>query len=221
MQIIDHKLQGVRFQQSANHGGKLVKPSLLVVHYTAGLSLSSAITTLCDSRMYDPPKGVKPPTKRARRSAHVVVGRSGEVVQLVPFDLVSWHAGESVWRGKTQVNLFSIGIELDNPGWLERVNGRWHAAINHSHSYEPDEVVVAKHRSGGPERGWLKYAPAQLTALDEITAAIVATYSTITDGVGHEDIAPGRKVDPGPAFPMAQWRARHFGGRPEGDGAAA
>lgn len=96
MQIIDHELQGVRFQQSANHGGKLVKPSLLVVHHAAGFSLSGAITTLCDSRMNDPPRGVKPQQQRARRSAHLVIGRSGEVVQLVMFDLLSWHAGESV-----------------------------------------------------------------------------------------------------------------------------
>lgn len=212
MQIIEHKLQGVRFQGSGNHGGRLIRPSLVVVHHTGGLSLNVAVASLCDSRRFIPSKGTSP-RRRSRRSAHLVIGRSGEVVQLVPFDLVAWHAGESVWRGKTHVNLFSIGIELENPGWLERgEGGRWCASVNHAYSFDDEEVLVARHRSGGPERGWRRFSDEQLMAVDEVTAALVATYPTLTEGVGHEDVAPARKVGPGPAFPMAKWRATHVGG---------
>ena len=46
----------------------------------------------------------------------------------------------------------------------------------------------------------------------EIMAAIVAAYG-IKEGnvVGHDDIAPIRKVDPGPAYPMARVKSIAFG----------
>jgi N-acetyl-anhydromuramoyl-L-alanine amidase len=48
-----------------------------------------------------------------RVSAHVVVYRSGEPVQFVPFDKRAWHAGESEYQGRVSCNDFSIGIELE------------------------------------------------------------------------------------------------------------
>ena len=45
-------------------------------------------------------------------SAHIVIDREGGVTQYVPFDRRAWHAGESVYAGRTRCNDFSIGIEL-------------------------------------------------------------------------------------------------------------
>lgn len=46
-------------------------------------------------------------------SAHLLVRRDGEIVQYVPFSERAWHAGVSSWRGRKDVNDFSIGIEVE------------------------------------------------------------------------------------------------------------
>lgn len=48
-----------------------------------------------------------------RVSAHLLIQRTGEILQFVPFHLRAWHAGESCCEGRTRVNDFSIGIELE------------------------------------------------------------------------------------------------------------
>ena len=46
-------------------------------------------------------------------SAHFLVRRDGELVQFVSCDARAWHAGASVWHGRSECNDFSIGIELE------------------------------------------------------------------------------------------------------------
>ena len=46
-------------------------------------------------------------------SAHLLIRRSGEVVQFVPFNRRAWHAGKSSYKGRSNCNDFSIGIELE------------------------------------------------------------------------------------------------------------
>lgn len=46
-------------------------------------------------------------------SAHLLIRRDGELIQFVPFTQRAWHAGESCCEGRTRVNDFSIGIELE------------------------------------------------------------------------------------------------------------
>jgi N-acetylmuramoyl-L-alanine amidase len=58
-------------------------------------------------RLTDPDAGV---------SAHYLITEEGEVILLVPEEHRAWHAGKSFWRGVTDVNSASIGIELDHPG---------------------------------------------------------------------------------------------------------
>jgi len=214
-EIVDHKLTFARWKPSANHGGLLVRPTLLIIHYTAGNSLASAITTLCDARKLGPPKVPGgPPVKLKRKSANLVIGRAGEAVQLVAFNRVAWHAGESEWRGKAQTNLFSIGIELDNAGWLEPgAPGRWHTRGGKSVFYTDAEVLMARHKSGGPERAWHRYSSEQLETLERAAIAIVRAYPSIKEIVGHEDVNPSRKTDPGPAFPMHEFRTKVLASR--------
>ena len=54
-----------------------------------------------------------PDLAQLRVSAHVFIERSGRVTQFVAFDQRAWHAGDSVWRGRTGCNAFSVGIELE------------------------------------------------------------------------------------------------------------
>ena len=101
------------------------------------------------------------------------------VYQLVPEDKRAWHAGQSYWQGATELNASSIGIENVNLGPLG--NGQW----------QP-------------------YPPAQVDAIIKLSRDIIARYKLPpTRIVGHSDIAPQRKIDPGPAFP---WKTLYDAG---------
>ncbi len=52
------------------------------------------------------------PDKRMYASAHVLIGRSGEVWQLLPFNLQAWHAGKSILNGRRNCNRWTLGVEL-------------------------------------------------------------------------------------------------------------
>ena len=188
VQIINHKLKDEWYKASPNTSGKLVNPSLIVQHYTA----SGGVNGIGDADYLS--------TSAAKASAHVVVGRDGSIQQIVPFDVKAWHAGVSIWRGRSNVNDFCIGIEIDNWGPLTRTeDGRyrsWSGAI-----VDPGSVVKAKHKYENVERYWETFTEKQILAVAELTELLMKTYPSIKEVVGHEDIARGRKSDPGPAFP--------------------
>lgn len=98
-------------------------------------------------------------------SAHFFVRRTGEIVQFVQIGDRAWHAGQSVWRGVTNCNDYSLGIEM------EGLEGR--------------HFESAQYRSAAR---LLRDA---------------ASVWPVTEVVGHEHVAPGRKGDPGPGF---DWR---------------
>ncbi|WP_423759864.1 N-acetylmuramoyl-L-alanine amidase [Burkholderia sp. NLJ2] len=103
------------------------------------------------------------------------------VYQLVPESKRAWHAGVSEWQGTTELNAASIGIENVNRGPLDPQN-----------------------------RTWQPYPPEQVDALIRLSKDIVARHAIPpTRVVGHSDIAPQRKIDPGPLFP---WHALALAG---------
>lgn len=198
MRIKNHRLcsdggDPVPFVRSPNQSGAL-SAHYLIMHYTAGSSAESSIRHLTK--------------KGSEASAHLVIGRDGGITQLVAFNRVAWHAGKSRWNGLIGMNRHSIGIELDNAGELNGGPGNWRAWFKRV--YPDDEVVVAMHKHEDVERGWHDYPEAQMTAALEAAEAIVAHYG-LSDVLGHDDVAPGRKKDPGPAFPMESFRARLIG----------
>jgi N-acetylmuramoyl-L-alanine amidase len=198
MKIVRHRVEGdggpaVSFQASPNRGDVL-EPRYLVMHYTAGRGADESVSWLCN------------PASRA--SAHLVIGRDGTITQLVPFDRVSWHAGVSQWDGIKGLNQHSIGIELDNAGRLTRQGGRWRAWFGTE--YPDEQVMEATHKHETAAAGWHIYTPEQIESALAISTLLMAKYD-LKDVVGHEDISPGRKSDPGPAFPLESFRARLLG----------
>jgi N-acetylmuramoyl-L-alanine amidase len=165
-------------------------PDTIIIHYTAGSSAKSSADWL-----------QRPDVKA---SAHIVVGKQGEIFQLVSFDKISWHAGESAYGGRTGFNKFSIGIELDNPGFLVQVGNEFIASFGTK--YPANEVIQAVHRNETAPRFWHIYTEAQILACEEICLALISKYPSISQILGHEEIAPGRKQDPGPAFPLDKFR---------------
>ena len=200
MKISNHRLveddgRPVRFVPTRNQGGTYA-PQYLVVHYTAGRSAQESIN------WFENPN--------ARASAHLVIGRDGAVTQMVPFNRVAWHAGRSRWLGLEGLNGHSIGIEMDNAGLLTPSGSRFRAWFGDH--YDADDVLLAAHKNdaGARQLAWHRFTPRQIEVAAEIAALLVRHYG-LKDVLGHEDISPGRKTDPGPAFPMASFQSRALG----------
>lgn len=177
------------------HGGAKLKPVYLVLHYTAGLSMDGAVNWFLHPA--------------AKASAHLVVGRDGDVMQMMPFNRVAWHAGKSSWKNLSDLNRHTIGVEMVNAGRLTRGgDGHWRSWAGERIS--DADIVLARHRNEAEATGWHAYTPEQVAAVAAIGLALVAAYG-LAGVLGHDDVAPKRKVDPGPAFPMASLAGRILG----------
>ena len=183
--IVNHRLMGDRVVHlvSAKNTRHLEGPDMIVLHYTAGTSAESSALFL-----------TRPDVSA---SAHLVIGRDGEVFQLVPFNIEAWHAGKSWYAGRGGLNRYSIGIELDNLGKL-RFSGNLFIA-ECGRVVTPDEVYTDC--SGDSPTYWHRYTARQIRVLREICTLLEETYP-IRDVVGHSLITP-RKIDPGPALEFA------------------
>jgi len=96
--------------------------------------------------------------------------------RLVPEEWAAWHAGASNWYGQPSINTTSIGIEIVNAGFVDTPGARQ----------------------------WQPYTPAQVQMLIALLKDIIRRHGIEPQNVvGHSDIAPQRKLDPGPLFP---WR---------------
>ena len=130
--------------------------------------------------------------EEVKASAHLVIGRQGELFQLVPFDTEAWHAGRSCYGGRANLNRYSIGIELDNLGRLQWQEGRFVAECGVE--VAPADVYVDD--TGELATFWHRYTERQKRLLREICRLLKQHYP-IRYVVGHSDITD-RKQDPGP-----------------------
>ena len=190
----------VTFVASPNTSGGLNggRPKFLVIHYTAGRNASGAVKFFERSS--------------SRVSAHLVIDHDGDITQMLPFDQVGWHAGRSRWRDIRGLNRHSVGIELANWGKLKKVaDGSWRSWTGEA--VPNDRVILAEHKNTpGSTHGWETFDDPQMEACLSAAKAIVKKYDMGPwDVVGHDDISPLRKVDPGPAFEMDSFKARLFG----------
>jgi N-acetylmuramoyl-L-alanine amidase len=140
---------------SPNFDARTGPPDMIVLHYTGMQTGEAAL-----ARLRDP---------AAKVSAHYLVEEDGRVFALVAEERRAWHAGRAFWRGETDINARSIGVEIVNPG--------------HEWGYRP-------------------FPDAQIAAVIELLDDL-RTRWTIDDArlVGHSDVAPDRKEDPGELFP--------------------
>ena len=140
--------------------GQDSRAQFLVLHYTA-LSFESAIEKLT----------------KGEASSHYLVNRDGTIYELVPENRRAWHAGASSWKGQTQLNAASIGIEIVNCGFDKF----------------PDGTAVFNGYPGG-----------QIDAVIDLVKWVARRHKIRPDRIlGHNEISPQQKSDPGPAFP---WR---------------
>lgn len=175
----------------------------VVIHYTAGGSASGSVQWLCN------------PVSKV--SAHFVISRHGDVIQLVPVDRKAWHAGMSEMQVGDETignaNRFTIGVELANHGYLHRIDGEWHYELGRAlKPYRRAEPVFGSlhYDTGLVVKGyWEPYPDRQIDALAGLLLDIKAVgyQQAAANIVGHEEIAMpfGRKSDPGPMFPWGRF----------------
>ena len=127
---------------------------LIIIHYTALSSVSKSIKHLC--------------SKKNKVSSHYLISQKGEIYSLVSEKKRAWHAGQSYWKGKRDINSISIGIELD---------------------YSPLGTNS-------------KFTKRLNTSLMFLLKKLLKKYKILPENIlGHSDIAPYRKIDPGKKFP--------------------
>jgi len=202
MQIKNHRLADEWFGRSKDVGGSLEKLRFVVLHYTAGGSGAKSR----DYMMKSPSKKGGGGGKKRYASAHAVVDRDGSAWQIVPFNLKARHAGTSKWKGVTSLNRYSVGIEIANYGWLDKQGDGRFSRRGQTPIFEPGDVVLGTMPGSSDIRGWEPYPEPQLAVVEDLVTTLLGKYPTITEVVGHQEIAPGRKFDPGPAFPMQRFR---------------
>ena len=168
--IKDNLLEGVTFYPSPNHDTRpIVKDvSLIVIHSISlppgkygGNEIKDFFLYILDISKHTYFASIKD----LKVSAHILIHRTGEILQFVPFHERAWHAGISSYIGRDNCNDYSIGIELEGTDDSE-------------------------------------YTNQQYNSLMQITKALLQTYPNLSKDriVGHSDIAPKRKTDPGSSF---------------------
>jgi N-acetylmuramoyl-L-alanine amidase len=170
-------------------------PKYLIMHFTTGTQLSSTINTFISEQ-----GGV---------STHLVIGRDGRVIQMVPFNKSGYHVGFGFWEGERNLNKMTIGIELDNAGYLRKENGHW---LRKKTVIPPDRVEEAVHWKERSKRGWEIFPKVQLDTALAVVKALVQHYN-LQDILGHDMINLINRTDPGPLFPIEDWREQIYGRR--------
>jgi len=141
----------------------------LIFHYTGMISANEALKRMC--------------SPQAKVSAHYMIDEHGQIFQLVPEEKRAWHAGLAYWRGKTNINDRSIGIELENPGH---------------------------------DIGYKIFPEKQILSLIKLAKEIIQRYHIPARNIlGHSDVAPARKKDPGELFNWSLLASNGIGLWPE------
>lgn len=120
-------------------------------------------------------------------SVHYMINADGRIDSLVDDSKVAWHAGKSSWNGEKSVNSRSIGIELINPGSGEQ--GCF--PVGKEKKLSSNDCI----KNSFPDK--------QIEVLIQLISCLRDEHKMITEHniIGHSDVAPGRKIDPGVEFP--------------------
>ena len=197
----------VKISEIDGRAGPEIVPELIVIHYAVTHSLDATVRAQ-QARGY---------LAHASTDGYHDGKRSVmRVVQQLPFNRRGAHAGRSSWRGRKACNGYSIGIEIANPGPLIRGDDGKLRTV-YGKVWPEMESVYSGPVAGYPSswQRWAEYTPEEMGILAALCRALVAEYR-IKEIVGHSDVSPGRKFDPGPAFQMDWLRQAVFNGRQNG-----
>ena len=153
---------------SPNYSNKIRSKAeirFIIVHYTG---MQSEIESI--RRLKDP---------QSKVSCHYLINRKGKIIQMVKNNNIAWHAGKSKWKNYSNLNKYSLGIELVNKG----------------HQF-----------------GYQNYTKRQINSLIQLCKILKKKYAIKKENfLGHSDIAPLRKIDPGEKFPWKKLSSYNLG----------
>lgn len=158
-----------------NSVGQNFRQRFIVLHYTA-LDDESSIKVLTEQEV----------------SAHFLITTSDKepIYNLVPEDKRAWHAGESEWKSSKNLNDSSIGIEIVNLG------------LNEVTLTDSDTATA---RALKNQYRQAPYTEEQIKKIAILVKYLSEKYEIAPENIlGHSDIAPQRKLDPGPMFPWKE-----------------
>ena len=163
----------------------------IVMHITTGTTMQATVNFF---------RGTNPESA----SAHLVIGRDGRVVQMVPFNQAAHHAGGGYWENQGALNLHSIGIEVDNAGMLVEKNDG--TLMCRSTIVHPSQVERFRHWKLYREKPWQTFPDIQLKVTFKVVKALARHFPSLKELLEHERINLLNRYDPGPLFPMEDLR---------------
>lgn len=129
--------------------------------------------------------GIRALTQGQVSSHYLITSRDEEpIYNLVPLEKRAWHAGISEFRGRRNLNDSSIGIEIINRGIKK---------------YDENEK---KYGFYIPRDEYIEFSEGQIKKIAHLLQTLIKRYNIKPEDIlGHSDIAPTRKIDPGAKFP--------------------
>jgi hypothetical protein len=183
-------------------------PKGMVVHFTAGRSRGGVLR----NKKTNAEQGLQSVNSAVKKGsyAYFVLDRDGNVYQNFPLDRWGYHAGKSSWKGLSgTVSNELVGIEIMNAGKMEdKRDGEYYAWFTGSRDtpFSEDEVRHIKKKTDNQQKGtYQKYSEAQEEALLELVMWLKRSRPEVFDldlVVGHDEVSPGRKNDPGGSLSM-------------------
>ena len=155
--------------------GQNFRQRFIILHYTA-LDDENSIKVLTEQEV----------------SAHFLITTRDEepIYNLVPEDKRAWHAGESEWKSSKNLNDSSIGIEIVNLGLNEDILPDTDTGV--------ERALKNQYRQA-------PYTEEQIKKIAILVKYLSEKYEIAPENIlGHSDVAPQRKLDPGPMFPWKE-----------------
>ena len=168
-------LEDIAFLDTSNCSER--KPQAVILHYTAG-SDEDSLEELT----------------QGAASSNYLIKSDFTIAQIVPESKRAWHAGIASWRGFSDINSLSIGVEITN----------WGFDGDHVPSdIDLDQCITLS----GSSKKWFPFPEEQFQAIANLLIDFKDRWHIRPQFfIGHSDVSPGRKVDPGPLFP---WERLH------------
>lgn len=206
MKIVNHRLvqeshDSVQIAQRKPLWRPKIVPEVVVIHYGVTHKLASLVAA----------------QEATGYRAHLSIDgwKVGDdstmlIHQLLAFDQRGTHAGKSELEGRDEVNGYSVGIEICNPGPLLKGKDGLLRTV-YEQIWGPEDAIETGPIPGYPKAWthWAKYSLEEMAICAAVCHALKQMYP-IRAIVGHSEISPGRKFDPGPAFDMAWLRSFVF-----------
>ncbi|MCV6587842.1 MAG: 1,6-anhydro-N-acetylmuramyl-L-alanine amidase AmpD [Marinobacterium sp.] len=176
--VIEHRLQPARQAASPNFNlrPQPVEVSLLVIHNISlppGRFGYGHIELFFQNRL---PVAADPFYREIadlQVSSHLLIERTGDVVQFVDFDKRAWHAGASCFDGRENCNDFAVGIELEGTDTLPYTDAQYKSLVSVTHALQQaypaitdtritghSDIAPQRKTDPGPAFDWLRYRQA-------------------------------------------------------------